>query len=60
MPADAPVDEIKSAYRQLVREYHPDRLIGLGMPEEAIRSATEKLSTITQAYERLKAQRGFA
>ncbi len=59
-PADAPVDEIKAAYRRLVREHHPDRLIGLGMPEEAIRVATDRLATITQAYERLKEQRGFA
>lgn len=60
VPADAPVDEIKAAYRRLVREHHPDRLIGLGMPEEAIRAATDRLATITQAYERLKVQRGFA
>lgn len=60
VPADAPVDEIKAAYRRLVREHHPDRLIGLGMPEEAIRVATDRLATITQAYERLKAERGFA
>lgn len=60
VPADAPVDEIKAAYRRLVREHHPDRLIGLGMPEEAIRVATDRLATITQAYERLKEQRGFA
>ena len=58
--ADAPVSEIKAAYRKLVREHHPDRLIGLGMPEEAIRVATDRLATITQAYERLKLQRGFA
>ncbi|MBM3532331.1 MAG: molecular chaperone DjiA [Alphaproteobacteria bacterium] len=57
--ADAPVAEIKAAYRRLVREHHPDRLIGLGMPEEAIRVATDRLATITQAYERLKVQRGF-
>jgi DnaJ like chaperone protein len=60
VPADAPVEEIKAAYRRLVREHHPDRLIGLGMPEEAIRVATNRLATITQAYERLKVQRGFA
>lgn len=58
--ADAPVEEIKAAYRRLVREHHPDRLIGLGMPEEAIRIATDRLATITQAYQRLKDQRGFA
>jgi DnaJ like chaperone protein len=60
VPADAPVADIKAAYRRLVREHHPDRLIGQGMPAEAVRVATDKMVTITQAYERLKEQRGFA
>jgi DnaJ like chaperone protein len=60
VPSDASTADIKAAYRHLVRQHHPDRLIGLGMPEEAIRLATEHMMTITQAYERLKAQRGFA
>jgi len=60
VPADAPVADIKAAYRKLVREHHPDLLIGQGMPAEAVRVATDKMATITQAYERLKEQRGFA
>jgi DnaJ like chaperone protein len=60
VPSDAPISDIKAAYRRRVREHHPDILIGQGMPAEAVRVATDKMATITQAYERLKEQRGFA
>ena len=36
--------EIKAAYRKLVRDTHPDRLIAKGMPKEFIDVATEKLA----------------
>lgn len=51
-------DEIKSAYRKLVRENHPDRLVAQGMPEEFIALANERLATINGAYDRVRRQRG--
>ena len=53
-------DEIKSAYRRLVRENHPDRLVAQGMPQEFIEIANEKLATINDAYERIQKMRGFS
>ena len=50
--------EVKSAYRQLVRENHPDRLVAQGMPQEFVDLANERLATINAAYERLQKQRG--
>ena len=55
----ASLEEIKGAYRKLVREHHPDRLIAQGMPAEAIKVASEKLAAINAAYDRLKASRYF-
>ena len=52
-------DEIKSAYRSLVRENHPDKLIADGLPEELIDMATEKLAAINDAYEKVSAERGI-
>tara|TARA_E500000331_G_scaffold269572_1_gene261075 strand:+ start:1227 stop:1955 length:729 start_codon:yes stop_codon:yes gene_type:complete len=52
-------DEIKSAYRGLVRENHPDKLIADGLPKELINMATEKLAAINDAYEKVSAERGI-
>ena len=52
-------DAIKSAYRKLVRENHPDTLIAQGMPEEFVEVANEKLATINAAYDKICAARGI-
>lgn len=57
---DASDDEIKSAYRRLVRENHPDRLVAQGLPQEFIDVANEKIKAINDAYERVSRQRGSA
>ncbi len=56
---DTDDDETKSAYRKLVRENHPDRLIAQGMPEEFIEVANDKLAAINAAYDKVAAQRGL-
>ena len=56
---DASEDEIRRTYRRLVRENHPDSLIGRGVPEEFVRLATDKLAVINGAYEKVVAERGF-
>lgn len=52
-------DELKKAYRTLVRDNHPDSLIAQGMPEEFIAVANGKLATINDAYDRVAKQRGI-
>lgn len=56
---DASDADIKKAYRNLVRENHPDTLMAKGMPEEFIELANEKLAKINDAYDRIKKARGF-
>ena len=43
-------DQIKKHWKILVNKNHPDRLIGDGMPEEFIQTATKKLALINEAY----------
>jgi DnaJ like chaperone protein len=55
----AAADEIKRRYRELVREYHPDRHIAAGVPEEMIEIATERLQKVNEAYDRIARERGL-
>ncbi|MCH2095596.1 MAG: molecular chaperone DjiA [Rhodobacteraceae bacterium] len=55
-----PVDDIRKAWRKLVRESHPDRLIASGMPPEAIKIAEKRLIAINTAWEEILAARGGA
>jgi DnaJ like chaperone protein len=59
-PASASDDALKTAYRRLMREHHPDRLIGAGMPAEAIRLANQKVAAITAAWEKVRLARNLA
>jgi DnaJ like chaperone protein len=52
-------DELKSRYRKLVAENHPDKLIARGVPEEFVSIATEKIATINEAYDSIAAERGM-
>jgi DnaJ like chaperone protein len=51
--------EIKSRYRKLVHEYHPDKLAAKGVPEEFGRYARERFDEIQAAYEEVRKERGF-
>jgi DnaJ like chaperone protein len=55
---DASDDEVKRAYRRLLNQHHPDKLVAKGLPEEMMRLASEKTHEIRQAYERIRAARG--
>jgi DnaJ like chaperone protein len=52
-------DAVRTAYRALMREHHPDRLIAAGMPQEFIVLANEKAATINTAYEKIRRERGM-
>ena len=53
-------DQVRSAWRKLVREHHPDALMAQGMPEDFIKIATEKLITLNAAYDQICKQRGIS
>ena len=51
-------EEVKHAYRRLMSEHHPDKLVARGLPEEMMRVATEKTQEIKVAYDRIREARG--
>ena len=59
IPQDAGDAEVKKAYRRLMSQHHPDKLVAKGLPEEMMKIATQRTHEIRQAYERIKEHRGF-
>lgn len=52
-------DEIKRAYRRLIREHHPDTLMAKGLPKEFIEVANRKMAGINAAYDHIGRERGI-
>jgi DnaJ like chaperone protein len=50
--------DIKRAYRKLMSQHHPDKLIAQGVPEDMVKMATEKTQKIQSAYDLIKSVRG--
>lgn len=57
-PTDPP-ETIRSQYRKLVKEYHPDHIAGKGLPEEFTKFAADKFREIQEAYEAIKKERNL-
>ncbi len=51
--------EVKRAWRKLMSQYHPDKLIGQGMPQDMIAMATEQAKEIQLAYDLVKKHRNL-
>ena len=51
---NASIEQVSNQYRKLIKEYHPDKLQGMGLPKEFIELANQKLSAINNAYTEIK------
>ena len=56
---EASNEEVKTAYRRLMNQHHPDKLVARGLPESMIGVAEQKTHEVRSAYEKVKTQRGF-
>lgn len=51
--------EVKKAWRRLMSQHHPDKLVSKGLPEEMIQLAKEQTQEIQSAYEQIRRARGM-
>ena len=56
LESTATPDEVRSAYKKKIREYHPDRLSGTGLGEKFEKLANEESKAINTAYSTLKSK----
>ena len=49
--------DIKRAYRKLMSQHHPDKLVAKGLPEEMMEVAKQKTQEIQGAYDRIRESR---
>ena len=52
------LDDIRLAWRKLVRENHPDAMMARGVPEEAVRLAEKRMIDINRAWEDIRDSHG--
>ena len=50
----ADMASVKKAYRKLVTEYHPDKVVSKGLPEDFVKFAEEKFREVNEAYEAIR------
>jgi len=54
---DAPLDEVRAAWKRAVRESHPDRMQARGVPPEAVKLAERRLVAVNAAWEEISRAR---
>lgn len=60
VPHEASFEDVRAAYRRLMRENHPDTVtVAKSAPREYEPVAHDKAAAITTAYARIRAERGF-
>ena len=55
--SSASEDEVKRAYRRLMNQHHPDKLVAKGLPQEMMDLANQKTQEIKAAYELIRNSR---
>jgi len=57
--ASATDAEVKKAYRRLMSQNHPDKLVANGLPESMVAAAHERTQRILEAYDLIRERRGI-
>ncbi|MFB1025883.1 MAG: molecular chaperone DjiA [Octadecabacter sp.] len=50
---NTPMADMRKAWRQLVRDTHPDRMMARGVPQEAVKMAEKRMVAINRAWDEI-------
>jgi DnaJ like chaperone protein len=56
---DTPDADVTLAYRRLMSQNHPDKLVANGLPQSMVEAAHERTRQILEAYEVIRKHRGM-
>jgi len=59
VPRSTSDEDLHNAWKQLMRQNHPDSLAARGVPAEFIARASDKVARINAAWDRIKRERGL-
>ncbi len=59
VPRSSSGEELRAAWKRLMRENHPDTLASRGVPAEFVARASDKVARINAAWDRIKRERGL-
>ena len=59
MEPGAPDADVTLAYRRLMSQNHPDKLVANGLPQSMVEAAHERTRQILEAYEVIRKHRGM-
>jgi len=54
LPRGTPIEDVRTRWRALVRDAHPDRAIARGLPPEAIRLAETRMIALNRAWHEIR------
>lgn len=57
VPPDATMKDVRAAWKQAVRDSHPDRLVARGVPPEAVALASRRMIDINAAWNEINGKR---
>ena len=57
--ASVSYDELKAAYHAMCREYHPDKLQSLGLPNSMVDFGNAQMARINDAFQRICREKNF-
>ncbi len=55
--SSAPLEEVRTIWRRLVRDCHPDAMVARGVPVEARKLAESRLAAINEAWDEIRSSR---